>query len=272
MNDILKSSQGLRTVIFDVSKIGDFLWKAGWAERNAGNITVRVDEFVDQEPRDLADYPLFTLNEFYPELNDAYFLVTGTGKRMRDLARDPLKNAALIKIISAGSEYRIICENQQGVCDFRPTSELPTHLAIHRLIAKRKSEEKIIIHTHPTELIAMTQIAELSDEHKFNSLLYGMHPETILVIPDGVGLVKYETPGTQHIALQTVDKFKDHAVVVWEKHGCFAIGRDLEETFDLIDVLVKSAKIFFQVKSAGYHPEGLRTEQLLDLKRAYGID
>lgn len=272
MNELLKSNAVLRDMVLDVTKIADYLWQAGWAERNAGNITVRVDEVVHDQPSDLGHFPEFPLHDHYPELSNLYFLVTGTGKRMRDLARDPLKNAAIIKLTSGGRAYQIICDSDTEICDFRPTSELPTHLGIHQLIANRRSEERIIIHTHPTELIALTQIEEFSHEKNLNSILYGMHPETILVIPDGVGLVSYELPGTWRIASNTVAKFDHHAVVMWEKHGCLAIGRDIQETFDMIDVLVKAAKIYFQVKSAGYTPQGLTEQQLADLRKNYGLD
>jgi len=269
MHKILKSNKSLRDVVIDVAEIADYLWNAGWAERNAGNITVRVDDYIQREVRELKNYPVFNLKEPYPELNDSYFLVTGTGKRMRDLACDPLNNAALIKLISGGSQYTIICRAPKYTCDFKPTSELPTHLAIHRLINDRGSDERVVVHTHPDELIALTHIRELNNEKKLNSILFGMHPETILVIPKGVGIVQYETPGTQKIADKTIEKFQKYAVVIWEKHGCFAIGREVLDTFDLIDVIVKSARIFFRVKSIGYNPEGLTEHQLLDLAEAF---
>jgi rhamnulose-1-phosphate aldolase len=55
-------------------------------------------------------------------------------------------------------------------------------------------------------------------------------------------------------------------VALWEKHGVFAIAGSPYEAFDLVDILAKSAKIFFLTRSAGYEPQGLTGEQLKTLK------
>jgi len=93
-----------------------------------------------------------------------------------------------------------------------------------------------------------------------------MHPETMLFVPKGVGFVKYTTPGTEEIAFDTIKVLRNFQVALWEKHGVFAIGEDVLDTFDNIDILAKSAKIFFLTKSAGYEPEGLSNKELEKLK------
>jgi rhamnulose-1-phosphate aldolase len=93
-----------------------------------------------------------------------------------------------------------------------------------------------------------------------------MHPETMIFIPKGAGFVPYILPGTQTIADETIKSFKKHDIVVWEKHGIFAIGKNPIETFDHIDIVCKSAKIWFQCKSAGFEPEGMTDTQLDELK------
>jgi len=46
----------------------------------------------------------------------------------------------------------------------------------------------------------------------------------------------------------------------------FAIGESVLDTFDTIDIIAKSAKIYFMCKNAGFEPEGLSIEQLNELK------
>jgi rhamnulose-1-phosphate aldolase len=138
-----------------------------------------------------------------------------------------------------------------------PTSELPAHLAIHGMLLERKPQHTTVIHTHATELIALTHIKEFTSSEKINKLLWAMHPETAMFVPEGTGFVPYSVPGTQEIAEATVKELENHPMVIWEKHGVFATGHSVTEAFDIIDIMSKSAKIFFMVKQSGFEPEGL---------------
>lgn len=266
MNEILKNNKKLNKVIRQVAEVANYLWQNGWAERNAGNISVNVDEYLEDNIFDPDEYPRFELEASCPELANRYFFVTGTGKRMRDLARNPQKNAVLIRITGDGKAYHMFSRHKHEVDQFRPTSELPTHLGIHQLIAQRGSHEKVVIHTHANELVALTHSPDYKSTEKINKVIWGMHPESMVFIPKGVGFVPYILPGTQEIAKETIMKLKDHDIILWEKHGIFAIGPSVFDTFDSIDIVCKSAKIWFLCKSAGFDPEGLSDMQLSELK------
>jgi len=256
-------------VIRDVSELADYLWQRGWAERNAGNISFNLSGMISEELSSMDDFPIFTLDRSYEKLGGGYFFVTGTGKRMRDLARNPMKNACIIKITDDGRQYHIISRNKKNLYDFRPTSELPTHLAIHERLEVSGSANRAVVHTHPNELVALTQIKEFQDEERLNSILWGMHPEAIVFVPSGIALVPYILPGTESIARATLDRLDDAEVIMWEKHGTFALGEDVLDAFDKIDIMSKSARIFFMVRQAGYEPEGLTAEQISELKRKF---
>lgn len=55
----------------------------------------------------------------------------------------------------------------------------------------------------------------------------------------------------------------------WEKHGAFAIGETVSDVFDMIDILSKSAQIWFMVMQSGNEPKGLNDVQLMELKEAF---
>ncbi len=264
--EFISRNSELNNIIEEVSEVAGYLWQRGWAERNAGNISVNISDKISEGPDNLDEFPYFELMTPYPALALGYFFVSGTGKRMRDLAREPMGNALIIHLNKEGSGYHIISKDKSVISNFKPTSELPTHLGIHEMIAQRGSEEKVVIHTHANELVALTQIKEYCDQEKLNNLLWGMHPETIVFVPGGVGFVPYVTPGTEQIAVETLKVLENYKVALWEKHGVFAIGESVFETFDVIDILGKAAKIFFLVKSSGHEPEGLSDEQLAVLK------
>ena len=145
------------------------------------------------------------------------------------------------------------------------TSEFPSHIGIHAHLRRNDPTKKAVLHTHPDCLLALTHISRYLSTEKLNRLLWSMHPEMKIVMPDGVGLVPYCLPGSETLADATVAILEEHRLVLWEKHGCVAVGRDVFEAFDLIDTAEKSAKVFLMVKSAGFDAEGLTEAQLDEL-------
>ena len=58
----------------------------------------------------------------------------------------------------------------------------------------------------------------------------------------------------------------DRRVVLWEKHGCLAVNQTLTEAFDDLDLLAKSARIYFLCKSTGTEPQGLTPAQIEEIR------
>ena len=266
MKVIKIQNRAVRKLLKEMAEVAGFLWQRGWAERNAGNISLNITGLADEKNLFTKDHPFFKLETGYPDLSGKVFLVSSTGSHMRDLARKPKRNVLLIRLNEKGNGYWMALAGKDNPTGISPTSELPTHLGIHQMIARKGGNEKTVLHTHVTELIALTQIKEYCNEKKLNRLFWTMHPETAIFVPDGVGFVPYSTPGSQDIADETLKALENHKVALWEKHGVFAIAPGPLEAFDLIDILAKSAKIFFLVRSAGYDPQGLTDEQLKILK------
>jgi rhamnulose-1-phosphate aldolase len=185
---------------------------------------------------------------------------------MRDTATAPAANCCLVRFDEQGSG-RVVQLTERQVDRVNPTSEVYTHLLAQQHFLDRGMEEKAFMHTHVTELIALTQIREFCQEEKLNHLLWGMHPETLIFIPEGIGFVPHSIPGTREIGKKTLEKLENHKVVVWEKHGCLAAGKILSDAFDLIDLAAKAAAIWFLCRRAGFEPEGLTKEQLLELRK-----
>ena len=184
---------------------------------------------------------------------------------MRDVSKEPFADCCLVLIDSTGSKYTVI--HFQKEKNIHPTSELKSHLSLHNLFAGEKKECRVILHTHPTELIALTQIKKYCSAQAINNLLWNMHPETKILIPEGAGFVPYILTGSQLLADKTVKSFENHDVVIWEKHGTIAGGKNLFKAFDLIDTANKAAKIFFLCTSSGFNPQGITKKQLKELYR-----
>ncbi len=267
-NDIFQKKE-IKTLLQEVSEVAQYLWDRGWAERNAGNLSIRVTElFTDKELERLSTYPFLPLAKTYPELAHQLFLVSAAGSRMRNMAKQPAANVCFVFVNESGTAYHIICHPGEEPL-VKPSSELPAHLCIQQMLLQKRSSEKVVLHAHVLELIALTQLPEFTSEATLNSLLWGMHPETIMFVPKGVGFIPYTLPGTEKIARATLTGLESHQVVLWEKHGCMAVGNTLSGAFETIDILAKSAKIYFLCKSAGAEPQGLSPDQLREIKEHY---
>lgn len=264
---ILEGRPALKEEIDKVAEIAGYLWQNGWAERNGGNITINITQLVDDGIRKLpAIDEVKSIGETLPHLKGCYFFCKGTGKRMRDLARWPMKNGSVIRILDDCAHYEIIAD--QPVL---PTSELPSHLAVHNRLVGEGSAYKATIHTHPIELVALSHHRPFLKKDVLTHLLWSMIPETKAFCPLGLGIVPYQLPGSVELAKGTMKELGEYDVVLWEKHGVFAKGLDVLDAFDQIDVLSKSAKIYLECKSMGFEPEGMSDAQMKEMTKAFNL-
>jgi rhamnulose-1-phosphate aldolase len=260
---IAEPTSSLAEVQRQVTKVAEYLWQRGWAERNAGNISVCLKDLpLTDLPAHYQDLYI-PLTAPQPDVAEMCFFITAANSRMRDMARQLMNNAVIIRVTDDGTGYNII--SHDGLTELRPTSELASHLGIHSMIARRGSSHRVVMHTHATELIALTHIKRLCNEQRLNRVLWGMQPEIKLLVPAGAGFVPYILPGTDAVGAATVRALETHDVALWEKHGVFAIGNTPEETFDLIDIVAKAASVYLLCLSSGTEPEGLTDSQLNEL-------
>lgn len=267
-HSILDNRPELSSAILQIAETAGYLWEKGWAERNGGNITVNITEYVDEQMKALpAISQTRAIGAFLPHLKGCWFYCKGTQKRMRDLARDPMANGSIIRITDDCAHYEIVAD--QAVA---PTSELPSHLSVHNYLLGKGSPYRASLHTHPIELVAMTHCRKFMEKDVATKLLWSMIPETKAFCPRGLGMVPYLMPGGVELAeatIRTIDE--DYDVVIWEKHGVFAIDTDIMSAFDQIDVLNKAAQIYIAGKNMGFEPEGMSEAQMKDLSETFGL-
>ena len=254
--------------IQQVAEVAGYLWQKGWAERNGGNITVNITDEIDEamKHRPAIAGP-FAIGVTLPYLKGCFFYAKGTGKRMRDLAREPMKNGAIIRITDDCAHYEIIADEV-----VMPTSELPSHLSVHNYLIAKGSPYKASLHTHPIELVAMTHSQKWMEKDVATKVLWSMIPETKAFCPRGLGMVPYMLPGSVELAdatIKTIDD--DYDVVMWEKHGVFAVDVDIMSAFDQVDVLNKAALIYIASRALGHEPEGMTDAQLAEMSKAFNL-
>ncbi|MDD4820544.1 MAG: rhamnulose-1-phosphate aldolase [Flavobacteriales bacterium] len=264
---MLEKNEVLNTEIAKIAEVAGYLWIKGWAEYNGGNISVNVTPAVEDECQKMTPIAdKISLPAVMGHLKDNVFYVTGTGKRMRYVSSSPWENGSLIRISHDGTYYEIIYKNP-----IRPTSELPSHLSMHNYLRSIGRKNNVVLHTHPTDLIALSHSQKWLDSDAITNMLWSMIPECRIITPKGLGVVPYEIPGTMDLANATIEQLKNHDIVFWEKHGILATGIDVVDCFDVIDTLSKSAQIYLNARMAGFTPEGMTETQLDDLVTAFHL-
>ncbi|MBQ9462384.1 MAG: rhamnulose-1-phosphate aldolase [Bacteroidales bacterium] len=264
---ILDGRPGLAAAVGQAAEVAGYLWSAGWAERNGGNLTVNVTEFVDDAMRALPALgdPL-PIGKTLPALKGCWFYAKGTGRRMRDLAREPMGNGCIIRICDDCAHY--VMEADEPVT---PTSELPSHLALQDYLIASGSSYKATLHTHPIELVAMSHLRRFCDSRTLTRTLWSMIPETLAFAPLGLGFVPFRNPGTVELADATLELIASYDVVLWEKHGTVAVGTDIMDAFDQTDVLNKAAKIYIAARQMGQEPEGMSDAAMAEVQTLFNL-
>lgn len=242
MKDILTAP-----FIREFAKTASNMYRLGWDERNGGNISYLLKE---EEIKDYLDLnkvirtiPFAGVHASKLDarhLAGKYFLVTGTGKYFKNVEDDPETNAGIFRIAKDGSCAELLWGYKDGG---RFTSELPAHLMSHMARLSVDPENRVVMHCHPTNTLAMTYVHPL-DEKEFSHTLWTMSTECIVVFPEGVGVLPWMLCGTDEIGVATAEKMKKVRIVLWTNHGIYGAGKTLDETFGLIETVEKAATIY----------------------------
>ena len=265
---ILTGRPALKAEIDKVAEVAGYLWMKGWAERNGGNITINITEWVDDAMRALpAISEPRAIGAELPHLKGCWFYCKGTQKRMRDLARDPMANGSIIRILDDCAHYEMVAD-----APVAPTSELPSHLSVHNYLLAKDSPYRASLHTHPIELVALTHSKKWMEKDAATRMLWSMIPETKAFCPRGLGMVPYMLPSSVELAEATIRTLdEDYDVVMWEKHGVFAVDVDIMDAFDQVDVLNKAAQIYISARNMGFEPDGMTPAQMRELSDVFGL-
>lgn len=244
------------------------MYRLGWDERNGGNISYMLDEAEVREYLDVNNVIRTIPTGFQADsLVGKIFIVTGTGKYFKNVEKDPENNLGIIRIAKDGITAELLWGYRDGG---RFTSELPAHLMSHMARLSVDKDNRVVIHSHPTNTLAMNFVHEL-DEKKFTHTLWEMCTECIVVFPDGVGILPWMLCGTNEIGEATARKMKEFRLVIWGMHGIYGAGKSLDETFGLIETVEKAAQIY--MLTAGLERKNtIKDEDMVKLAEYFGVD
>lgn len=245
------------------------LWNNGWAERNGGNISYRLDEaevgFYLDTDRVLSEV---NLGFEIPELANMIFLVSGSGKYFKNVWQNPADNLVILKVSEDGQKYQVLWGLETGGV---PTSELASHLKCHSVRLKQDPDHRVILHTHSIAISAMTFVHEL-EEDKFTKTLWEMITECLIVFPDGVAILPWMVAGTVELGEASAEKMHDCRIVVWPHHGIMGAGQSMDDAFGLVETAEKAADIYLRAVSTSTGIiQKITDQQLWDLADRFGV-
>lgn len=244
------------------------MYRLGWDERNGGNISYLLDENEVAEYLDLNNVIRTIPTGFdAPELTGKIFIVTGTGKYFKNVKSDPETNLGIIRIAKDGTTAELLWGYKDGG---KFTSELPAHLMSHRARLKVDPENRVVMHSHPTNTLAINYVHEL-DEKKLTHTLWEMCTECIVVFPDGVGVLPWMLCGTNEIGEATAEKMKEFRLVIWGMHGIYGAGKTMDETFGLIETVEKAAQIYMLTCNMP-RVNTIKDSEMQQLAEYFGVD
>ena len=211
MDELKKAGKELKRSLMDIKtapfveemcRLTANMYRLGWDERNGGNISYMLDEKEVAEYLDLNNVirviPLMGVEEGKFDcsaLAGKIFIVTGTGKYFKNVQEDPEANLGIVRVAENNKGLELLWGYSDGG---RTTSELPAHLMCHMARLKVDPQNRVVIHSHPTNTLAMNYVHEL-DEKKFTHTLWEMCTECIVVFPEGVGILPWMLCGTNTI-------------------------------------------------------------------------
>jgi len=166
------------------------------------------------------------------------FLITPSGASMENLRPEELVLADLL-----GNKIR----GETSV-----SLETPMHAVIYRA----RKDVQAVVHTHaPTATafgIAKKEILPLQIE-------------LFMLLPNGVPVVPFKTPGSKALADAVQKKIANHDALILENHGIVTVGSTIEAACSLNEMVEEGAKIQFLVMML----TGQDTINLAELKKKF---
>ena len=227
--DVFNNVFPFRDLIQRISKVAKVIHQQGWAEANAGNISLRITDLVKPFINQIGMDNLYPCRE--------WFLVSRTGSRFRDMIDEP-ENCLMI--IGEGNKEYYFPE------DAKPTSEWLCHLKLHNI--NKNTNLSCILHTHPTEVIAFSDTSFFQDcktnSQRLNQYLFTILPEIKLFLPKGIAVADYAPAGSSKLADLSYKFIQDKQALIWEKHGLLVLSDNPDNALDLTEVINKTAKLW----------------------------
>jgi rhamnulose-1-phosphate aldolase len=253
-----------------IGEVGRRLCDIAASEGAAGNISCfgrwqePVEEFFSEsQPHELPE-PM-------PELAGGLVIATGSGRRLREVAQSAEANLGAVRISEDGKSARLYTSKQRMF--ERLTSEFNSHLAVHRdCVGRDNLNFHALVHAQPVHITYLSHIERYQDELYLNRHILRWEPEGIVTIPEGVGFLPFEVPGSDALMQANVNSLRTHRIVLWAKHGVMArSNHSVKNACDLIEYAETGALYEYLNLSNHGLASGLSNEEIKRVCAAFNI-
>ncbi|MBA3947919.1 MAG: class II aldolase/adducin family protein [Herpetosiphonaceae bacterium] len=257
------------TLMREMGMVGQRMVEIDAAEGAAGNLSIYMRELRSDKTEGFREQAVIELPVATPALADGWMLITGAGRRLRDIADSPETTLCLLHIDDRGKQAVLL-----GGSSVRPTSELNSHLGIHNdQVGRRNLSYHGVVHAQPPHLTYLSHITPPGDTVGFNRRLLRWQPETIMQFPTGIALLPFEVPGTLEQAEVTTTALRSYRAAVWQRHGMVArADKGVRAAGDLIDYAETAARYVYMNLLTGEPGSGLSDEEMRLMCERMGIE
>lgn len=239
-------------------------------EGAAGNVSVCLRWPVELRTR----FPLvddIELPQPVPELAGATFLVSGSGRRLREIIDEPVASIGGVVVNEGGQTGRLYTSYERRF--ERLTSEFNSHLAVHYdQILASDTNFHAVIHAQPLHVTYLSHIPRYQDEEYLNSHLLRWQPETIINLPEGIGFVPFRIPSSPDLMDGTLAALRKHRIVIWAKHGVMARSDvSVKRAADRVEYAETAAKYEYLNLSVGEIGDGLSPDEIRAICKTFNV-
>jgi len=240
------------------------------SEGAAGNISVCLRWPIEPRTR----FPLVERIELplpVPELAGSTFLVSGSGRRLREIIDVPTTSIGCLVVEEGGGTGKLYLSYDRRFQ--RLTSEFNSHLAVHYdQLVRSGNNFHAIIHAQPMHLTFLSHIPRYQQESYLNTHLLRWQPETIVNLPEGIGFIPFQTPGSEELMAATVVSLRGHRVVLWAKHGVMARSDvSVKRAADRVEYAETAAKYEYFNLMVGEVGEGLSADEIRRICETFNV-
>jgi rhamnulose-1-phosphate aldolase len=260
----------LEEILGAIGEAGQRLSHIEASEGAAGNISAVIGWPLEVRRRFPVAEPL-TLPQPAAALAGKLVIVTGSGRRLRDIRADPTANLGVIAIRPDGQSGQLHTAPRRLF--ERVTSEFNTHLAVHAdQVARTGANFHALIHAQPPHLTYLSHLPAYRDQDFLNRQLLRWEPETIVNLPEGIGVLPFSLPGSPALMEATLIGLRTHRIVLWSKHGVMARSEiSVTRAADRIEYAETAARYEHMDLVNQRQAEGLTPAELREIVRAFNV-
>lgn len=240
-------------------------------EGAAGNISVCIGWPIEVRRRFPNGEPI-ELPVPAPRLADHTVIVTGSGRRLRDLVANPVAAVGAVTIAHDG-ETATLWTAPTRLFE-KLTSEWNSHLAVHNdTIGRSGTNFHAVVHAQPPHITYLSHIPAYQDEASFNDRVMRWEPETIVQLPRGIGVLPFMIPGSAELMAANVESLRTHRIDLWCKHGVMARSDvSVTRAVDRIEYAETAARFEYMDLVAGGRAERLTDDEARAVVRAFSVE